>query len=342
MKSFFPRRLWIITGAEGFLGNTLVRELLRRGERVRACTFANDNPASLFGLDCERVPVDVTRPDSLDRAFAHSRKVNAIVVHCAGVVSIASKVSAATRAVNVRGTQNVVAAVERNAVKRLVYVSSVHAIPEPADNRRIVELEDVAEFDPVLVTGEYAKTKTEATRAVLDATQLWRVVVHPSGMIGPGDFADTHLTRLVRDTASGDLSAVVDGGYDFVDVRDVAAGIISAATRGTSGRSYILSGHFARVGDMVRTVARLAGQSRRIGTLPMWLAKATAPLAELYYRVRGTSPLYTRYSLHTLRAPANFSHARAQRELGFSVRPLVETLRDTVTWLRQHPAIRHA
>ncbi len=327
-------RLWIVTGAEGFLGNNLVRELLSRGERVRACTFESERPSSLAGLSCELTPLDVTDRASVTAAFEHPDSVETVVVHCAGVVSIASRVSAATRRVNVDGTQQVIDVCAELGVDKLVYVSSVHAIPEPRMDVPIFELDQPLAFNPDAVVGEYAKTKTEATRAVLLAENLWRVVVHPSGMIGPGDFADSHMTRLVRDTVSGSLTAVVRGGYDFVDVRDVVQGIIAAATSGTNGRSYIFSGHFSKVAEMVRTVARLAGTKRNFSTLPMWFAELTAPLAELYYRVRGTKPLYTRYSLHTLRAPSRFSNARAARELGFTPRPLADTLRDTVRWLK--------
>ena len=327
-------RLWIVTGAEGFLGNNLVRELLRRGEQVRACVFESESPASLAGLPCDFVSLDVTKPESVNAAFTSSNDVEIIVVHCAGLVSIASKVTPMARQVNVTGTNVVISACEENRVDKLVYVSSVHAIPEPDSDVLIQEIDQATGFDPAQVVGEYAKTKTEATRSVLMANDLWRVVVHPSGMIGPGDYADSHLTRMVRDTVSGHLKAVVTGGYDFVDVRDVVNGIIAAATKGTNGRSYIFSGHFSKVADMVRTVAQAAGRTKALPTMPMWFAQLTAPLAELYYKIRGTKPLYTPYSLHTLRAPARFSNRRASAELGFSPRPLSDTLRDTVTWLR--------
>lgn len=336
------KRLWIVTGAEGFLGNNLVRELVTRGERVRSCVFESETPTSLEGLNTELVTLDVTNSESVMRAFEHGSNQEAIVVHCAGVVSIANKVSAATRTVNVDGTKRVLEACSATGINKLVYVSSVHAIPEPDQDVLINEIDLAQGFDANLVVGDYAKTKTEATKMVLQADDLWRVVVHPSGMIGPGDFAETHMTRMVRDTMSGNLKALVDGGYDFVDVRDVVNGIIAAATKGTNGRSYIFSGHFTKVTDMVRSVANFAGRSSNFGVMPMWFAELTAPLAELYYRLRGTKPLYTRYSLHTLRAPAKFSHDRATSELGFSPRPLSDTLRDTVAWLTSNKRIARA
>ncbi|HPU14312.1 MAG TPA: NAD-dependent epimerase/dehydratase family protein [Aeromicrobium sp.] len=326
-------RLWVVTGAEGFLGNNLVRELLARGERVRALTHAVGPHESLTGLACEVQQADVTDESALVRAFTAEPGGQVIVVHCAGIVSIRNKVSVEVKRVNVGGTQNVITACEQADTTRLVYVSSVHALKEPNPSATITEADSAADFDPAAVIGEYAKTKTEATALVLAATGLDRVVVHPSGLIGPHDYGDSHLTRLIRDAANGNLTAVVGGGYDFVDARDVANGIIAAAHAAPTGRTYLLTGHYAKVEDLVEMVAKLTGRKRRFNVLPLWFARLSAPMAELFYRIRGTRPLYTRYSLHTLTAPADFSHARASAELGYLPRPLDETLADTVAWL---------
>lgn len=283
----------------------------------------------------ETAQIDVLDPETLDRAFA--AEGTRYVVHAAGIVSINGRVTERVHRVNVEGTANVVEACRRQQVDRLAYISSVHAIPEPTDGSTIVETEV---FDPNLVHGEYARTKAEATALVMGATDLWRVVLHPSGMIGPNVYTDTHLTRLIRDAATGALTAVVPGGYDFVDVRDAAQGAIAALERGESGRNYILSGHYATVNDVVRQVAEQVHRRRSLQLLPTWFAKAAAPLAELYYRIRGTAPLYTSYSLHALGAPANFSHRRATEELGYQSRPLADTVADTVRWFQAQGQLR--
>ena len=328
----YADRLWVVTGAAGFLGNTLVRELLGRGQKVRALVQDAQPHPSLTHLDCEIIPIDVTDPATLTDAFRAADNLPVIVIHCAGVVSIAGRVSQSVRAVNVGGTRNVIEACGQARVSRLVYISSVHAIPEPDPPRTIKECDDPAGYDPATVTGEYAKTKAEATALVLAADHLDRVVVHPSGLIGPYDFGDSHLTRLIRDAAGGQLTAVVAGGYDFVDVRDVARGVIAASLHAPAGRTYLLTGHYSTVAKVAQDVADLSGRKRRFHVLPAWFARASAPFAELYYRLRRTSPLYTAYSLHTLHAPSEFSHARATTELGYTPRPLSETLADTVAW----------
>ncbi len=195
--------LWIVTGASGFLGNTLVRQLLERGQNVRAVDLA-EGSAALKGLDCEFVAADVTGSAQVEHALSVPEGTRSIVLHCAGIVSIAGKVSEAVRAVNVGGTKNVIDACRRTGVDRLVYVSSVHAIPEPDPPATITEKDDPQAFRVDRVVGEYAQTKAEATALVLEATDLDRVVVHPSGLIGPGDYSDGHMTGLVRDAASGE------------------------------------------------------------------------------------------------------------------------------------------
>ena len=164
-------------------------------------------------------------------------------------------------------------------------------------------------------------------------------VVHPSGICGPYDYGHGHLTQLVQDFCTGRLAAGVDGGYDFVDVRDVAAGILACCERGRPGEGYILSGRYCTVRDVLAMLHRITGRRRVRVMLPLWLARAMAPLSEQYYRLLRQPPLYTAYSLYTLSSGARFSHAKAARELGYTTRPFGTTLADTVAWLRRQGRI---
>ncbi|MDO5678239.1 MAG: NAD-dependent epimerase/dehydratase family protein [Propionibacteriaceae bacterium] len=317
---------WLITGAGGFLGNVLVRELLARGEHVRA--GIRRNREALKGLECEQVVIDITKPETLPAAF-EGLPHPITVVHCAGMVSIAGVVSPMLQKVNVEGTRNMLEAAKRAGAGTFIHISSVHAIPEKPGTMR-----EVTHFDPEAVIGGYARTKAEATQLVLDGTGMRRIIIHPAGITGPGDFDDSHLTRLVRDLASGQLKVVVPGGYDFVDVRDVVSAIIEAQKRGRDGEPYIISGHYASVPEIAGVVSQLTGR-RPPAVVPMWLAKTFAPLAEFSAKLRKAAPLFTSYSLHTLAAPSNFDHSKATRELGHRPRPLAESLADTVAWLKQ-------
>ncbi len=129
--------------------------------------------------------------------------------------------------------------------------------------------------------------------------------------------------------------AGIKGGYDFVDVRDVAQGIISCCTKGSPGECYILSNKYFTVQEILFMLHEITGKKEVKTTLPLWLARLTAPLAELYYKILGQTPLYTTYSIYTLNSNAYFSHKKATAELGYTARDMYQTLRDTVEWLKK-------
>ena len=178
-------------------------------------------------MKCSIYYGDVTKADTLNSIFDGCDGAEIFVIHCAAVVYIKSKYNPRVYDVNVNGTKNIVDKVlEYNA--KLIYVSSVHAIPEKSNGDLISE---VSIFNPDDVVGLYAKTKAEVARYVMDSVKykgLNACIVHPSGILGPYDFSNSHLTVLVREIVRGKLPVCVKGGYDFVDVRDVAKGIILA------------------------------------------------------------------------------------------------------------------
>lgn len=286
------------------------------------------------GLNCELFEGDVTKPETLVDIFAVPTDAKVYVIHCAAVVYIKSKPNPAVYEVNVLGTKHVAEKVLEIGAK-MIYVNSVHAIPELPHGE---VMKEVTNFDPAKVEGIYAKSKAEAAEYVLDMVRtrgLDACIVHPSRILGPYDFKTSHLTQLVIDAATRRLKAGVKGGYDFVDVRDVVAGILSACVHGEAGECYILSGHYVSVAELLQLITQAAGREPIKTVLPLWLAKLTAPLSEIYYNIKKQPPLYTKYSLYTLESNANFSHAKASRELGYSPRQIQTTIDDTVKWLKQ-------
>lgn len=323
-------KLYLITGAAGHLGSTIIRLLLEKGKQIRALVMPGEKHVP---EGVEVVWGDVCDRKSLRPFFENTDGRELFVIHCAGIVSIASGFLQKVYDVNVCGTKNIVDLCEEHGVSKLVHVSSVHAIPEKPREQVITEITD---FDPNQVVGLYAKTKAEATAYVLEAAKkgLPVCVVHPSGISGPYDYGKGHITALVIDYYKGQLTSGVNGGYDFVDVRDVAAGILSALEKGRSGECYILSNQFYSVRDVLYTLHKATGKRRIRSFLPLWFVKLTAPVAELYYKIRREPPLFTAYSIYTLNSNALFSHEKATRELGYTTRPLKETLEDTVAWLK--------
>ncbi len=337
------KKIYIVTGANGFLGNNIVRRLIKAADKntaeIRALVLPGDKIHSLDGVKCTIYQGDVTRKDSLSEIFSTPDDTELYVIHCAAVVYIKSKYNPVMYDVNVNGTKNVIdLTLEKNA--RLVYVSSVHAITELKKGETMTESDD---FDPVTVEGQYAKNKAEMAKYFLEATAkrgLNAVMVHPSGIIGPGDYGSSHTTQLIVDFANGRLKACVKGGYDFVDVRDVADGIIKACEAGRAGECYILSNRFITVKELLDTISEVMETKKIKTVLPMWFAKMFAPLAEIYYAILRQPPLFTRYSLYTLCSNASFSSEKAKRELGYKTRDFTETIADTVDWLKEQGRIK--
>ncbi len=323
---------WIVTGAAGHLGGTIVRLLQERKAEVRGLVLPHESAADQG--ETRYFTGDVTLPETLVPLFEGTDPARTVVIHTAGLIDIGDRPYEELRRVNVEGTRNVLALCRQYGVRRLVYVSSVHAIAQDPDGGA---LRETSSFSPDAVAGSYAKTKAEATRDVLDAAAagLDAVVVHPSGILGPYDNAGNHLVQVIRDYMTGKLPACVRGGYDMVDVRDVAGGCVAAALRGRKGECYILSNRRCNISDLLEMARRVCG-GRRLPVLPMGLARAAAPLLAAFARMRGRRPLYTAYSLQALASNDRFSHDKATRELGYRPRDLRLTVRDTVRWLQSH------
>ena len=330
--------MYLVTGAAGHLGNAIVRQLLEQGETVRGLVLPGEQTEGKFPDGVELFAGDITHRESLRPFFTTSDNAPLVVIHSAGIVSIASKTQKKMHDTNVGGTQNIIALCKEYQVQKLVYVSSVHAIPELPHGETVSEAEL---FHPDLVVGPYAKTKAEATALVLEAAAngLDASVVHPAGIVGPYDYGRGHTTQLILDYCSGRLFAGVKGGYDFVDVRDVASGTIATSRRGRPGGCYILSNRFVSIPEFMDLLHEITGRTRIKFYLPLWFARLTAPLSELYYALLRQPPLYTAYSLYTLSSNARFTYEKASRELGYKVRPFRETVEDTVTWLKEQGRI---
>lgn len=321
-----------VTGATGHLGNVLVRELVRRGKRVRALVLPGDDERPLAGLPVEVVHGDVTQPHTLPPAFRGAD----VVFHLAAVVTISATPSPRVHAVNVEGTRNVVAACRAAGVRRLVYTSSVHALVEPPPGG---VLEEAAGYDPVRAVGEYGKAKAAASAAVVEAARdgLDAVLVNPTAVLGPWDYRLSEMGELICMFARRRLPAIVDGGYDFVDVRDIAEGHILACERGRRGESYLLSGGRLPVRDVVRVLGEEAGRPPPRIAIPLPVAAAIAQLAPAWERITGRRALLTPYAVHTISIRFAISDRKAREELGFRSIPVEQSLRDAWRWMTGDP-----
>jgi dihydroflavonol-4-reductase len=326
-------RIYIITGAAGHLGSSVIRCLLGSHREVRGLLLPDESPA-VEDSCITYYHGDVCDIGSLRKLFADTEGREVILIHTAALISIAEKMPSRLYQVNVNGTKNVLRLCMEYNVKRMVHVSSVHAIPELPQGKIITEVDS---FSADAVNGGYAKTKAEAAQAVLDAAGkgLDAVIVFPSGILGPYDTGRNHLIQMVREFMDGRLTACVRGGYDFVDVRDVAEGCLRAAENGRKGEGYILSGHYSEIRDLLSLAGKYCGK-KTVRIIPIPLAKAAVPFIRMYAGITHRRPLYTDYSLNTLRSNSRFSNKKAVGQLGYSVRSLEETAEDMVDWIKNH------
>jgi dihydroflavonol-4-reductase len=324
----------VVTGATGHIGNVLVRGLLAQGRQVRALVLPFEDTCALAGLDVELAAGDVRDPGSLRQPFAGV----SVVYHLAGLISILPGRAKALHATNVVGTRNVIQACLDSGVERMVYVSSVHALVEPLHGTAITE---EAGCDSRRVAGAYAKSKAQATLAVREAAArgLDAVIIFPSGIIGPHDFNRSEMGQVILDFARRRLPAYVDGAYDFVDVRDVADGIVRAGLKGRTGEGYILSGGILPVPRLMELLQELTGVRAPSLRLPRRVAMAAAVFTPLFSAVTGAKPRFASYAIRVLGSNCLISCAKARRELDYAPRPIEETLADTVQWFRMHGMI---
>ena len=326
----------LVTGASGLVGGNLVRSLLAQGREVR--TLVHTDRQALHGLDVETVSGDIRNPETLERAMLGVE----VVYHLAGSISLSMDSWADVEAVNRLGTQHVVTACLQSGVRRLVYFSSISALrQEPFDqpvdeNRPLVD--ESQSVNMVNAIPPYDRSKAQAEREVLAgiARGLDAIILQPTAMLGPYDFKPSYLGQALILLARGRIPALVQGGFDWVDVRDVAAGALQAEQTAPRGSRYLLGGSWYSLRKVAALVASEVGRAAPLFAVPIWLADTFAPLMLLLARFNGSAPIYTQVTLRALRGNPHVSHARAARDLGYVPRPLAETVHDALAWFSDH------
>lgn len=316
----------VVTGATGLVGNNVVRLLLNQGRSVRAVVrpARGGGDPSLAGLAIETAAAALDDEHALQQAIDGA----SFVVHSAAVVHCGWRHFDEMHRVNVLGTERV-ARCARRAGARLIHVSSVDAIGlrpdgEPADE----------ETPPGgMPECPYVITKREAEATVLAEVDrgLDAVIVNPVFMLGPWDWKPSS-GRMLVEVASGKGLFAPPGGNDFVDVRDVAAGILAAMHRGRTGRRYILGGHALSYLDAWRIFARTGGRMQPLGTAGPVVLRIAGFCGDIAALVSRREPAVNSAAVTMAMLPHHFSSGRAQRELGYSYRPIEDTVQDAWDW----------
>lgn len=319
----------LLTGATGFIGGHVLRELVGRGREVRVLVRPRSNLANLAGLDVERVSGDVTDPESLDRAMRGCD----VLYHVAGLYSSWEPDVGRYYRVNFLGVRHALAAAERHGASRVVLTSSVATL-HPTRNG--VPVDERAEFESWGGRNHYGLSKylgeLEARRFARGGLPV--VIVNPSGVVGDRDIYPTPLGRVLIQIARGRLPFYAEGGANWVDVRDVARGHLLAEERGKSGEKYILGAENMTVREFLTLAAEVAGVAPPRFPIPKAAALAAGALCEVVASVTRKPPPLTLWDAEHLGFYEYFDNRKAREELGVNFGPVREALHRAIEWFR--------
>jgi dihydroflavonol-4-reductase len=322
----------LVTGATGFVGAAVARQLVAAGATVRALVRPGSDRRNVDGLRVELVEGDLTDRASLDRAVAGCEGV----FHVAADYRLWVRDPEAMYRANVEGTRALLTAAADAGVQRIVYTSSVATLglrsdSQPADEETPSTLADMV--------GHYKRSKFQAecvARELAATAGVPVVIVNPSTPTGPGDVKPTPTGRMIVDALAGKMPAYVDTGLNMVHVDDVAAGHLLAFERGVVGRRYILGGVNMTLRQILTDVSRLAGRPAPRVRLPHGAVLPVAYLAERWAQRTGREPRVTVDGVRLSRKRMFFSSDRAERELGYRHRDIDLAFRDAADWFRAH------
>lgn len=283
------------------------------------------------GLKLEEIKGDIMEPESLNKAF---KNVD-IVYHLAAYISLLKKEKDTINKINIMGTRNVVQACLSCDVRRLIHFSSIHALESDPRSEVIDETRPLALQNKKMA---YDQAKARAELEVLSALDkgLEVVIVNPTGIIGPYDFKPSLLGEMLLLIVQNKLPALINGGFNWVDVRDVVKGAIAAAEYGQNGERYILSGTWLSIADLFSLIHEITGCKITRVVVPIWLAYLGVPFLGVLAKIKGKKPIYTRASLYSLMNHRFITNKKAIKQLGYKSRPLRETIIDTYNWFKEN------
>jgi dihydroflavonol-4-reductase len=323
-----------VTGATGLLGSNLCRSLVAQGWQVKGLVRSIDKAQRFL----DEVEVQLIQGDMEQvSAFTEALTGVDVVFHTAAFFREYYQPGnhwETMKRINVDGTIELLQAAEAQGVKRTVFTSSSGVLQTDPHQAAT----ETAAYSKFAEQNLYFKTKVLAEQAIyrfLETSRMDVVMILPGWMMGPGDAAPTSAGQLILDLLAGKLPGLIDGGAALADARDVAAAMVTAASIGSRGERYIVTGQLATMKDIALGLEAISGVKAPRLMLPSRLALAIAWWLETWAGWTGGVNPMPPAGIQTLLEKANLSSAKAERELGATFRPLRETLKDTVTWYRE-------
>jgi dihydroflavonol-4-reductase len=315
-----------ITGASGHVGNVLCRNLIASGFSVKA--LYNSDKKALEGLD-----VTLDKGSVLDCDLLHQFVQDCdVVINCAAIISIHGDPDGKVFKTNTEGPKNVLTASIAQGVKKIIHLSSTHAVFEtpldqPFNEDRPYKTSQNYVYDYSKATGEQLMLKAFKEGLIQGC------VVRPSAVIGPNDFKPSKIGTALLDFQAKKIPILPAGGYNFVDVRDVSNSIIQAIENGRNGEIYLLSGEYYTLKSFAALVSEVTKIKTPTRVLPFFLMRMTLPFVSFYGRIKKAAPVFTVEAIYALKHGHQFmDNTKAKTELGHQCRPLKTTITDFYAW----------
>ncbi len=314
----------LITGATGFLGNTLVRALLKQNHQVLAAIRHSSNLKALDGLDIETVHLNLNDASEVRMALEDVD----VVIHCAALIQIGWTKLEQSRKVNVEATAIIAEAARRKKI-RMIHVSSVDALGLGSKE----DIADETKLDPPKPACSYVVTKREAESAVVLelANGLDAVIVNPGFMVGPYDWKPSSGEMMLT-LAKTFIFYAPAGGCSVVDVRDVADGIVSAIKHGRSGERYILAGENLSYFDLWTMMANAMNRRTPKKVLPDWIANTAGKVGDFWSRFLSEEATVNSAATQMGQLNHFYSSEKAKQELGYVIGSVEDAIHDAYDW----------
>jgi dihydroflavonol-4-reductase len=326
----------LVTGAAGFLGSHVARQLVSRGEVVRVLMRPTSTNRAITDLPLEYITGDLRDPASLDRAMSGVQRV----FHVAADYRLWARRSEEIYDSNVGGTKNILEAARKAGVEQFIYTSTVATLavdrpelPNEATNAKLEEM-----------VGHYKRSKWLAEKEVLDAAKKGfpAIVAMPTTPVGPGDWKPTPTGKIILDFLNGKMPGYVETGLNFVGVEECAAGHLLVAEKGKVGERYLLGGENLTLKQLLDTLAKITGLPAPRMKIPHGVALGVAYASTAFSRLIGKEPQIPVEGVKIARHMMFVDCTRAQRELGFQGGPVAAALERAVRWYEANGYIAKA
>ena len=324
----------LVTGAAGFLGSHVTRQLVAQGYEVRVLLRASSSNRAISDLSLEYVTGDLRDAHSLERAMKGAKRV----FHVAADYRLWAKRSRDIYDSNVGGTKNLLAAARKAGVEQLIYTSTVATIavdrPEPPNESTDAKLEEMV--------GHYKRSKWMAEQEVLRAAKegLPVIVAMPTTPVGPWDWKPTPTGKIILDFLNGKMPGYVETGLNFVAVEECAAGHLLVAQKGQIGKRYLLGAENLTLKQLLDTLAKITGLPAPSMKIPHGVALGVAYVESAFSRLIGKEPQIPVEGVKIAQHMMFVDCSRAKKELGFAPGPVAAALERAVKWYRENGYVK--